>query len=108
MSDAAKFVRKLVKEKVNGIEVEMMPLGASDLDIMDGMQEKSQKEQTTVVKELIKRSIPECTQEEVDAMSLGNLLALQEAIMRVNNMDKGSDNKEFFEKIKKKQNLPKK
>ncbi len=107
MSEAAKFARKLVKEKVNGIEVGMMPLGTSDLEIMEGMDKKPQKEQTKVVKELIKRSIPESTDEEIDAISLGDLLALQEAIMRVNKLDKGSDKKEFLDKIRKKQNLPK-
>ncbi len=107
MSDAAKFARKLKKEKVNGIEVEIMPLGTSDLDIMQGMDEKTPKEQTEVVKELIKRSIPDSTDEEINDMSLEYISEFQEAIMRVNNLDKGSDKKEFLDKIRKKQNLPK-
>ncbi len=110
MSEAEKFIRKLKDEKVEGIDVKMMPLGASDLDLMEGMDKKSKTEQINITKKLIKRSIPDSTDEEINDMSLEFISGFQDAIMRINNLDKkedkGKEKEEFLENIRKKQNLP--
>lgn len=109
MSEAGKFARKLTKETVCGIEVELMPLGASDLDLMAEMDKQSSKEQVETTKEIIRRSIPDAKKEEINEMSLDAIRGFQDAIAKINNLGQGKSKEkdDFIEGIKEKQGLAK-
>ena len=86
MSDLTKLARKAKKEKVKGIEITLMPLGASDLDLFE-KEDKTKEETLETLKTVIMKSIPESTEEEYKDMSLEYMAELQEAIGRINNVD---------------------
>ena len=86
MSDLSKLARKTKKEKVQGVDITLMPLGASDLDLFE-KEDQTKEEALETIKTVIMKSIPDSTEEEYKDMSLEYMLDLQEAIGRVNNID---------------------
>ena len=99
MSDLSKLARVERKEDVKGHKISIMPLGVSDMALLE-KDNMTDKETLTVVKDLIKKSIPGSTDEEIDNMSMEYMLELQEAIMKVNDMTG-----EKIVKLKEKQKL---
>ena len=103
MSELSKLARKPKKEKIGDIEIEIMPLGVSDMDLMDKIKKDTPtSEMIKVMKDIIKKSVIGATDEEINAMSLEYMISLQEAIMRANNIDDKdiSAKKEELAKIK--------
>ncbi len=86
MSDLAKLARKERKEKVQGHEISIMPLGATDLDLFE-KEDKTREEALETIKTVILKSIPGSTGEEYKNMSLEYMLDLQSVIGKVNNID---------------------
>jgi aconitase B len=105
MSDLGKLAGKTKKVHVGGHEIEIQPLSASDLNLMYELGEKKGAEQADLIKQLIVKSIPDATDEEVNKMSVEYLTDLQEEMMKINNLDseKAKEKAKFLEEIKKKQ-----
>ena len=89
MSDLAKLARKPKKQNIRGIEIEMMPLGPSDMDLFDklGAEGISNEERILILREIIKKCIIGSTDEEVDNMSMEYIVDFQEALAKIHNMD---------------------
>ena len=107
MSDLAKLARKAKKEKVGEHEINIRPLGLSDGDLKEKLGKKNitTTEAIKLNKELIKKSVPGSTDEEIKEMSIEYMIDLQEAIMRANNLDeeKIKEKTKALEQIKKEQ-----
>ncbi len=107
MSDLSKLARKAKKEKVKGHEINIMPLGLSDGDLIEklGKKDITTIEAIKLNEELIKKSVPGSTDEEIKEMSIEYMIDLQEAIMRANNLDeeKIKEKTKVLEQIKKEQ-----
>ena len=105
MSRLAQLAGKGKKFKIGGIELEIKPLTVSDMDLMTRLG----KEDATAMKELIakvlKDSVPDATDDEVDKMSVEHVTKLMEAIMEVNNLEMDKSKQNFLEEIKKKQKV---
>ena len=86
MSDLAKLARQPQKVEVLGHEITLMPLGTSDLGLFE-KETKTKEEALKTVKAVIMKSIEGATDEEYAKMSLEYMLALQDAIGKVNNID---------------------
>ena len=109
MSKLDKLVGKGKEIEIGGIHIDIKPLTVSSLPLLMKVGDEENKEaQANAVQELVNRtlkdSIPDCTQEEIDNISLEHLTKIMEAIMEVNQLE-GTDNKEFLDKIKAKQNV---
>ncbi len=86
MSDLAKLARQPQEVEVLGHKITLMPLGTSDLGLFE-KEDKTTAEALKTIKTVIMKSIEGATDEEYTRMSLEYMLALQEAIGKVNNVD---------------------
>ncbi len=101
MSELSKLANKAKKVKVGDTEITIQPLSMSDMDLFD-KENASDEETVNMMRNMIKKSIPESTDEEIDKLSLESMLDLQEAIMRANSITEERIKKkvEFMKSIK--------
>ncbi len=103
MSNLSKLARKPQEVKISGVKLTIQPLGMSDMDMFEkGSDEMTNEETVKLVKELIKKSVVGSTEEEINNLSMEYMLELQEAIMKINNVDedKVKEKRKVLEEIK--------
>jgi len=105
MSELTKLAGKAKEFEIGEIKLSIKPLSVSDMDLMMKLG-KEGEEQAAAMKELLnkvlKESVPNTTDEEINGISLEYLEKIMNAIMEVNQLE-GKVDKKFLEDIKKKQ-----
>lgn len=87
---------KAVGEKVtltNGMELTIRPITISDeIEVAEFQAEdKFFQALTVMVKNAIKKAVPDATDEEIDELNKEDLKALTDVVLRVNGLDKKKD-----------------
>ena len=109
MSKLGKLVGEGKEIKIGEITLDVKPLTVSSLPLLMQIGDESNKEAQAiamqdVIKKTLKDSVPDCTDEEIDNISLEHLTKLMEAIMEVNQLEGTEEGKtDFLKKIKEKQ-----
>ena len=106
MSGIDKLIGKGKKIKVGDLDIEIKPLSLSDMDMMVKLgDEKTRSEATKeLITKVIKESVPDATEEQIEKIDLKYVSKIMETIIEINQLgDVG--NKDFLEKIKKRQNV---
>jgi len=102
MSIISQLAGKGKKVNINGVEIEIEPLKAKDMDLFLDMDRPGKEKEA--IKEIIIRSIKtpdeEITPEEIDSISIGNLKLLMEEILELNGMKEKGAPKEIIDRIK--------
>ena len=109
MSKLSKLVGEGKEVKIGEITLDIKPLTVSSLPLLMQMGDETDKESQAkamqaVVKQTLKDSVPDATDEEINNISLEHLTKLMEAILEANKLE-GVENKDFIEKIKQRQNV---
>ena len=90
--------------KEEKIKIEIKPLTVSSLPLFMQMDKDP-----GVIKDIIaitlKNSVPDATDEEIDKISIEYAVSIMEAIMEVNQLEASEGNKDFLDKMKKRQNV---
>ena len=108
MSKLGKLVGEGKEVKIGEITLDIKPLTVSSLPLLMQIGDESNKEtQAKAMQEVItrtlKESVPDCTDEEIDKISIEHLTKLMESIMEVNQLEGTESNTDFLKKIKEKQ-----
>lgn len=94
MSRLSALQGKPKKYKIGELELELKPLTVEELEIFsvdqDAPMEKQMESSKKMIARVLKKSVPDTTDEEINSVSLEHLETLMNAIMDLHNMGKGS------------------
>ena len=110
MSKISKLVGEGKEVKIGEITLDIRPLTVSSLPLLMTMGDEENKEaQANAMQEIIKRTIknavPDATDAEIEDISVEHLAKIMEAVAEVNQLGKITENQDFLEKMKVKQNV---
>ena len=100
MERIEKLFGKGKQVKIGDLEIEIKPLTVKDIDLVMDMTDEGKRTEATakLIRLTLKEAIPEATEKQLDKVSFEHIKTLMNAIMEVNNLDKGT--KTDLEKIK--------
>ena len=105
MSILSRLSGKGKKIKLGEIEVEIKPLTFTNSDLMVKMGNEETRGEATkeLIKVVLKNSVPDATDEEIDNISIEHISVLMEAITDVCGLDKNipDDKAKLIAKLKK-------
>lgn len=103
MSKLSKFLAKPKVCKIGDEELEIHPLTFGDIDIILKLEDESKKGEALLdlVTKTLKKSIPDCTDDEIKGMSIEYLEEVLNAVMSVNKLDDSGAKQKLFERMKK-------
>ena len=103
MSKLSQLAGKGEKFNIGGIELEINPLTMSDMDLIMRLGNKDTTAMRELLEKVLKESVPESTEDEINKISAEHLTTLIDAVMKVNHLEMDKEKQEFLEEIKKKQ-----
>ncbi len=85
-----KFLAKPKKIKLGGEDIEIYPLKLKDIDLLIDMQDKDKQANALkgIMRETLKQSFPNASDDEINSFSMEYFNELTEAIMEVNGLNK--------------------
>lgn len=109
MSKLGQLIGKAKKIKIGPegkeLEIEIKPVTVSDMDLM--MELGNEKTRLVATKKLInkiiKDSVSDATDEEIEKLPVGYTTKIMETLMKVSGIESEKYNKDFLEEMKKKQ-----
>lgn len=75
------------KYTIGGIELELKPLRLKDMHLFNIDKDAPMEEQTKMISKVLKGSIPDATDEEIDNISMEHMNDLMTAILKLHNLD---------------------
>ena len=72
---------------VGGIELELKPLRLKDMHLFNFSKDAPMEEQTLMIKKVLRGSIPDSTDEEIDNIAMEYMNDLMTAILKLHNLD---------------------
>jgi len=97
MSKLAALQGKAQKFNIGGVELELKPLGIEELDMFTvdekAPMEKQIEVSRNILKTILKKSVPEATEEELNNISTEHLSDLMEAVNKLHNITAAKDSR---------------
>lgn len=90
MSKLAELAAKPKPVKIGPIEFNMWPLQVKDLDLflkLEQEKEKGSEALKEIMRIVLKKGIPEMTEDELDAMSVEHINSLMDNVFKINGFD---------------------
>ena len=94
MSQLSKLQGKAQTFKIGEVELELKPLTVDELELFSTDEnapiEKQMESSKKLISTILKKSVPDATEDEIKGISLEHLSDLMSAVMKLHNLEKDS------------------